>query len=97
MGCGCLVVLLSFISARLALLAVWIFSDLVTRAFSSFIVPLLGLIFLPWTTLFYVLVYSPVTHVSGFGWLLVIFGFIMDVSSYGGGGWARTRSGAASS
>lgn len=81
---GCLGVLLAMFSPRLALLFIWIFSDLMSRAFNSFIVGFLGFIFLPWTTLMYVLVYRPVVGVSGFGWLLVIVGFLIDLGAYGG-------------
>jgi hypothetical protein len=80
---GCLVVLLSMVSARLALLFVWIFTTLVDRAFDNFFVPLVGLLFLPWTTLVYVLVYAPVRGVNPFGWFLVALAVIADVSSWG--------------
>lgn len=91
MGCGCLAALLSLISPRLALVVLWIFTSLVGRPFDTFLVPLLGLLFLPWTTLIYVLVFTPGVELTGFEWLLVIFGFILDVSTYGGGGLSRRR------
>lgn len=81
---GCLVVLLAVFSPRLALFFIWIFSDLTSRAFTSFVVGFLGFLFLPWTTLMYVLVYQPVVGVRGFGWLLVIFGFLIDLGAYSG-------------
>jgi hypothetical protein len=37
---ACLVVLLAFISPRLALFAIFLFSDLLSRAFDSWFVPL---------------------------------------------------------
>ena len=58
--------------------------SLVTRAFDSFIVPLLGFIFLPFTTLIYVLVWTPGVGVTGWGWLWVVLGVLLDVGSYGG-------------
>jgi len=68
---------------RLALLFVWLFTPLVNRAFqSTLLLPLLGIIFLPFTTLMYVLVYNPVLGVTGWGWLLVILGLVLDISSY---------------
>ena len=48
---GCFAVLLALISPRLALLFIWIFSDLLSRAFEAWYVPLLGFFLLPWTTL----------------------------------------------
>ena len=50
---GCLVALLALFSPRLALLAIWLFSNLLSRAFDSWLVPLLGFFLLPWTTLAY--------------------------------------------
>ena len=46
----CLVAALAFIGPRFVLVAVWIFGDRVDLAFSSWVWPLLGLFFLPWTT-----------------------------------------------
>ena len=76
---GCLLVLLASFAPRVALIFVWIFSDLVDRAFDSFVIPLLGLLVLPYTTLFYVLAWSPVGGVSGWGWALVTLGFFCDI------------------
>ena len=47
--------------------------------------PLLGLLFLPWTTLFYALAYAPVTGVSGFGIFFVLLGVVLDIATYGSG------------
>ncbi len=44
--------------------------------------PILGIIFLPFTTLMYVLVYNPLVGVTGWGWLWVFFGLVLDISSY---------------
>src|SRR5437773_2128722 len=57
---GCLVALLAGFAPRVALALVWIFTNLVDRAFNGFLIPLLGLIVFPYATLFYVLAYSPV-------------------------------------
>ena len=63
----CLALSAGFIGPRFALLLWWIFGDKVDAAFSSWIWPLLGLLFLPWTTLAYVLAWGPLHGVSGFG------------------------------
>ena len=71
----CLALSAGFIGPRFALLLWWIFGSKVDAAFSTWIWPLLGLLFLPWTTLAYVLAWGPVYGVSGFwGWLLVALG-----------------------
>ena len=87
MGCGCLLVLLGSAFPRVALVLTWIFSDRVDIAFEGgFALPLLGLIFLPYTTLFYVFAYAPVVGVSSLGWFFVVLGFLLDLSSLFGGG-----------
>jgi hypothetical protein len=91
MGCGCLLALLAGFTPRIALGLVWLFTNLVDRAFSTFVVPLIGLIFLPYATLFYVLSWSPVGGVTGWGWFFVIVGVLFDVSHWGGGSWAGRR------
>lgn len=91
---GCLVVLLAFISARLALFCVWVFTDDVGRAFDNVLVPVLGFFLLPWTTLAYVVLWSTSTHgVHGFEIFLVVFAFIVDVGAYAGGGRSQARRG----
>lgn len=91
MGCGCLLAILSLISPRLVLVLLWLFSDRLTIAFDSFVLGFLGFLLLPYTTLFYALAYQPFTGVSGFGWILVAFGVLLDLGSYGVGGAARQR------
>ena len=93
MGCGCLFALLAIVSPRLAFIVVWLATDLVDQAIGGFILPLLGLIFLPFTTLFYVLVYDP-AGLSAWGWFLVIIGFILDLGAYGGSSYSNRQQGA---
>jgi hypothetical protein len=82
---GCLLALLAGFAPRVALVLIWIFSNLVDRAFNGFLIPLLGLILFPYATLFYVLVYQ-VTGVSGWGWAFVVLGFLFDLGHWAGGG-----------
>jgi len=80
---GCFVVLLAFLSPRLALFAIFLFSDLLSRAFDSWFVPLLGFFLLPWTTLAYAVMWSTSTNeVAGFEWFIVILAFLVDLGSY---------------
>ena len=87
---GCLAVVLALISPRLALFAVWLFSDWLSRAFDSWVVPLLGFFLLPWTTLAYAAmwVYGD-NGVTDFEWFIVIFAFLADLSSHAGSSRAR--------
>lgn len=87
---ACLVVLLAFISPRLALFAIFLFSDLLSRAFDSWFVPLLGFFLLPWTTLAYAVMWSASSNeVTGFEWFIVILAFLVDLGSWANRGRAR--------
>jgi len=44
--------------------------------------PILGLIFLPFTTLFYVLVFNALGQYNIWGWLLILVGFLLDLRNY---------------
>ena len=80
----CLLLTAGLIGPRVALLVWWIFGDKVDLAFDTWIWPLLGLLFLPWTTIAYVLVWSPVVGVDGAEWIVVALGFVLDVLVYAG-------------
>jgi hypothetical protein len=79
----CLALTAGFIGPRVALFIWWLFGDKVDAAFTSWIWPLLGLIFFPWTTLAYVLAWGPLDGVSGLGWLVVALGLAGDIATYG--------------
>ena len=87
----CLAVLLAFISPRLAIFFVALFSDILSRAFDSWLLPFIGFFVLPWTTLVYALMWDSGSRVTGFEWFLVAFAFLLDLSSYAGGGRYRTH------
>jgi hypothetical protein len=81
----CLPLLLALISPRLALVAVWLFSNVLSRAFDSLWLPFLGFFLLPWTTLAYALTWDLGTHeVKGFEWFVVVLAFLADLGAYGG-------------
>ncbi len=88
----CLIVLASFISARLAIFLTWLFNnDQLTLAMPSGVVGVLGFLFLPWTTLAYTYCYAPIGGVQGLGWFIVILAFLVDLGSYGSSDRARRR------
>ncbi len=89
---GCFVALLALISPRLALFFVWLFSDLLSRAYDSWVLPLLGFFLLPWTTLAYAAMWDigcGANGVEGFEWFIVILAFVADLASYASGSRAR--------
>jgi hypothetical protein len=88
---ACLLALLTGFFPRVGLLIVWIFTNEVDQAFDGWILPLLGLIFLPLTTLVYALLWAPLGGVDGIEWFWVVLAFLLDIGALGAG--ARSRSG----
>jgi hypothetical protein len=64
----------------------WLFGDLLGRAFDDWLVPVLGFFLLPWTTLAYAVMWSSSRGVDGFEWFIVILAFLFDLASFGAGG-----------
>ena len=76
---GCFVFLFALISPRLALFFIWIFSDLLSRAFDAWFVPFIGFFILPWTTLAWAAVWAPVGGVGAPGRLFCRAGMVSAV------------------
>jgi hypothetical protein len=88
----CLAAALALISPRLALVALWLFSDILSNAFDSWFLPLIGFFILPWATLAYGVMWDVGTNeVAGFELLVVALAFLADLASYFGGKFARDR------
>jgi hypothetical protein len=88
---GCLVVLFALLSPRLAIFVLFLFTDVLSRAYDSWILPFLGFFLLPWTTLAYAVMWEVGRNgVSGFEWFVVVLAFVVDLGAYKGG--ERTRS-----
>lgn len=84
----CFFTTLLFLGPRAAILIWWLVRPIYYRAvFHSFIWPLLGLIFLPWTTLMYLII-AP-GGVFGFDWIWLVIGLIADIGAYAGGGYGN--------
>jgi hypothetical protein len=76
---GCMLALGIAFAPRVMLVLAWIFSDRWTVVWQgNWIAPLLGIIFLPYTTIMYVLVWKP-TGIDGWDWMWIILGLLLDV------------------
>ena len=88
----CLLTVLMFLGPRAAF-AIWWLLDMAwfSRVYDTFIWPLAGFIFLPFTTLMWSLILKmdPVVGVSGFNWVWIILAVIIDIASYTGGGYGN--------
>ena len=81
----CFLLALVIFGPRLAFLIYWITpygQASINAAFNTFIWPLLGFVFVPWTTLFYALLYP----IQSFDWLILGFALFLDIVSWGVGG-----------
>ena len=79
----CFALALGLLGPRVILFFMWVFGSRVDHAFDSWIWPLLGFLFLPWTTVMYALTWSPVGGVAGADWILVALGLVADIATYG--------------
>ncbi len=80
---GCLFVLLAAFAPRLIVIFAWIARPAYFDAvFSTFVFPLLGLIFLPFTTLMVLLVGAPPAGVTGFEWFWITLAVLLDLGHY---------------
>jgi hypothetical protein len=81
---GCLLVLFSAFAPRLVVLFAWIARPTYFDAvFDSWIFPLLGLVFLPFTTLMWLFLGAPPEGVDGLDWLWIVLAVILDLGNYG--------------
>ena len=90
----CLFTILILLGPRVASVVWWIFDfDRWQTAFEIFpisiIWPILGIIFVPWTTLIYVLV-AP-EGISGLDVVLLMIALVVDAVSLGGGGYGNRK------
>jgi hypothetical protein len=81
---GCLSALLPAFS-RIMLLMYWIARPVqMNLAFNTFILPCLGFMFLPFTTLMYVWLVQGIGGIQGLDWLWLILAVLLDLSSIAG-------------
>ena len=86
---GCLTGIVAGFS-RIMLLMYWIARPVQMNAtFSTFIIPCLGFVFLPFTTLMYVLLWTPKVGIQGLDWLWLGIAVLLDIASIGGPGYAN--------
>ena len=83
---GCLFAMFAGFFPRVALVVIWIATDLVDRAFSTWLIPLLGLIVLPFTTLVYAIAWVPGVHLGNGRWVWVAIAFVIELVGYAGTG-----------
>ncbi len=84
----CFFTTLLLFGPRLAVLIWWLIRPgYYMLVFNTWIWPLLGLIFLPWTTLMYLIVGG--NGIIGFDWVWLGLAVLADLGSYGGGAYGN--------
>jgi hypothetical protein len=82
-----LIVFLAF--PRIALLLLFLFSNYLQRAYHGLLLPLLGFLFLPLTTLVYAWMVNTGQLVGGVNLLILIIAVVIDLGGLGGGEYHR--------
>ena len=86
----CFITALMLFGPRLAILVWWIYTPVyISSLFQSWIWPLLGWVFLPWSTLMYMTVAGG--GIVGFDWIILGIGIFADIGTYLGGYRERER------
>ena len=85
----CVLILLAFFTPRIVLFLMWLFTNYLSRAYDSFLLPFLGFLFLPATTLAYAIAQNDLGGTSGLGLVVILIGLAVDIGLLGGG--ARRR------
>ena len=88
---GCLFAVFAGFFPRLAVLFMWIARPtMFSAAFGgSWFWPLVGIIFLPFTTLMWAILWSGPGAVSGWDWFWIFLAVILDLGSLGSSGYAN--------
>jgi len=81
----CVLALLAFLGPRLVIFLLWIFTNYLSRAFDGFLLPLLGFLLLPWTTIAFAIAQNELGGANGIGLLVIALGFLADIGVLGGG------------
>jgi hypothetical protein len=87
----CLLVLLVLAFPRVVLIVMFLTSNYLQRAYHELLIPLLGFIFLPLTTLAYAWMVNTHRPLDGVNLIILIIAVLIDAGGLGGGEWHRRR------
>lgn len=87
----CIVALLALITPRLILVLMFLFTNYLGRAYHGFLIPLLGFIFLPLTTIVYAWIVNSGHPVSDIYLVILIVAVVLDLGGIGGGHYSQRR------
>jgi hypothetical protein len=87
----CLLLLLVLAFPRVVLVLMFLLSDYLTRAYHGLIIPILGFIFLPLTTIAYAWIVNTHRPLDGVSLIILIIAVLIDAGGLGGGEWHRRQ------
>jgi hypothetical protein len=81
----CLLVLIVMGFPRVVLFLMWLLSNSLDRAYHGLLIPLLGFIFLPITTIVYAWMVNSGLRIEGINLIILVVAVLLDAGSHGGG------------
>jgi ACR3 family arsenite efflux pump ArsB len=87
----CLLVILVLIFPRIALVLLFLFSHYLERAYHGLLLPLVGFLFLPLTTLAYAWMVNTGRPTVGINLVILIVAVVIDLGGLSGGEYHRRR------
>ncbi len=87
----CLLALLTLITPRLVLVLMFLFTNYLGRAYHGILLPILGFIFLPLTTIVYAWLVNSHLPLEGINIIFLILAVVIDIGGLGGGEVHRRR------
>ena len=84
---GCLFIAFVLAIPRFIMVMLWLFTNYISRAYDSWIIPLIGFFILPTTTLAYAYAQNRTKgdDIDGLGIVIIIVGFALDAGIWGRG------------
>lgn len=85
----CLLALIAVFFPRVVIVLLFLFSDYLGQAYETALWPVLGFVFVPFTTLAYALAQHNAGALTGVYLVIFIIAVLMDLGSWSGGATAR--------
>ncbi|HEY3824059.1 MAG TPA: hypothetical protein VGL82_05845 [Bryobacteraceae bacterium] len=85
----CLLAIIVLAFPRVVLVLMWLFSSILDRAYHGLLIPILGFIFLPITTIVYAWMVTSGLRIEGFNLGILIIAVLLDAGSHGGARYYR--------
>jgi len=89
----CLLVILMVSFPRLVMVGMWLLTTIFQRAYHGMLIPILGFVFLPITTIAYAWMVTHGIAIEGANVLILVVAVLLDAGSHGGASYSRGRRG----